>query len=401
MTEPKIDIRQLTREELFDSITLSEFAFQFELSPEAKEERIRQADPNQYWGYWIDGKLASKLTILDFQTWIGGREYKMGGIAGVATWPEYRRQGMVGKLLRHALRTMRENGQTISMLAPFSFPFYRRYGWESFTEYRKYEIETDKLAGVFAPGEGTVERVPLEPETVGPVYEAYAKTFNGMLKRDDTYWRERMFKPKKGTAAVYRNAAGHSRGYVFYQVRDKVFKVHELVWLDEEARSALWKFIADHDSMMERVELQAPKDDRLPFLLPNPRFKQETVPYFMARIVDVAAFAAQYPFLPGAADVFTLRVRDEHADWNDGAFQLRIGADGQAGIRRLGGDEAEALTGAGYELQLSIQTLSALLVGSAEAQWLHAIGRIAGSAEAVQALAARMPRQTAYLADFF
>lgn len=397
MTNHKIEIRQLTREEMFDSITLSEFAFQYELSPEDKEERIRQADPNQSWGYWIDGKLASKLTILDFHTWIGGREFAMGGVAGVATWPEYRRQGMVGKLLRHALRTMRDNGQTISFLHPFSYPFYRRFGWNNLTEYRKYTIETDKLIGVFAPGAGTVERIALEPEAVGAVYEAYAKTFNGMLKREDKYWRERVFKLKKGTAAVYRNAAGEMRGYVFYQVRDMVFKVHELVWLDEEARSALWKFIADHDSMMERVELQAPADDRLPLLLPNPRFKQETVPYFMARVVDAAAFLAQYPFLPGRAEKFTLRVRDEQADWNDGAFELSIDAEGAAVVRRLDSGEA----GAGSELRLSIQTLSALLIGCEQAPWLQSIGRIAGSAEQAQALDARIPRKTTYLADYF
>ncbi|RIE05418.1 GNAT family N-acetyltransferase [Cohnella faecalis] len=39
-----------------------------------------------------------------------------------------RRQGGVTKLLHHALRKMREAGQTISMLHPFSVPFTANTG---------------------------------------------------------------------------------------------------------------------------------------------------------------------------------------------------------------------------------------------------------------------------------
>jgi predicted acetyltransferase len=398
LTEQRIEIRRLTRAELPASFALSEFAFQYEMTAEEREERLLTANPLQTWGYWIDGKLASKLTILDHHTWIGGRLYAMGGIASVATWPEYRRQGQVGKLLRHALLTMKEQGQTISFLAPFDYSFYRRYGWEALTEYRKYSIETAKLSGVFQSGPGRVERVQAEPSVVGPVYEAYAKSYNGMLQRADSYWHEQVFKKKKGTVAVYCDAACEARGYVLYQVRERVCKVHELVALDEEAYASLWKFIADHDSMTDRVELQAPADDRLPWLLPNPRFAQETVPYFMARIVDVAGFVRQYPFLPGDAARFRLRVRDGNAGWNDGLFLVHIGADGAADARKLD-DGAEPA--ADFELEADIQTLSTLLVGYQPADWLHRTGRLGGDAAAVRALAARLPRRTTYLADFF
>jgi predicted acetyltransferase len=32
--------------------------------------------------------------------------FEMGGIGGIATWPEYRRNGMVAKLLLNALKIM-------------------------------------------------------------------------------------------------------------------------------------------------------------------------------------------------------------------------------------------------------------------------------------------------------
>ena len=60
----------------------------------------------------------------------------MGGIAGVATWPENRRQGHVSTLLKHALQEMKSKGQTLSFLHPFSIPFYRKFGWELYAEYK-------------------------------------------------------------------------------------------------------------------------------------------------------------------------------------------------------------------------------------------------------------------------
>ncbi len=52
----------------------------------------------------------------------------MGGVAGVATYPEYRRSGYVKELLQHSLQTMKKDGYTVSMLHPFAVSFYRKYG---------------------------------------------------------------------------------------------------------------------------------------------------------------------------------------------------------------------------------------------------------------------------------
>ena len=80
------------------------------------------------WGYFVNDRLASQLRLLPLAIWLNGVRYEMGGIASVATWPEYRRQGQVGKLLRHMLKVMRDKGMTVSMLHPFSFAFTANTG---------------------------------------------------------------------------------------------------------------------------------------------------------------------------------------------------------------------------------------------------------------------------------
>ncbi|MBP1992955.1 GNAT family N-acetyltransferase [Paenibacillus eucommiae] len=424
------EIRRLKQEELLDSLTLSEFAFQYVLTEEDKARRIARTDPKQIWGYFVDGKMAAKLTILELQIWLNGKRYAMGGISGVATWPEYRRKGMVSQLLELSLRKMKEAGQSVSFLHPFSFSFYRKFGWEMFMDYVQYEIEAGQLPR-FAAKEGSrVERVALDAELLHPIYEAYASRFNGMLVRDRDWWNHRVFKTGSHTAAVYRNALGELTGYVYYSISNHIFTVHELVFLDEDARCGLWKFISDHDSMMTTTIVKAPAQDKLSFLLADPRMKQERKPYFMARIVDVEAFISQYSFvaasvitgnpethdIPGTPETlmtsmtsmspralrvsrpFYLQVSDAYAEWNQGLFEIIVDVSGEAKVTRQ--PELQLKEGAEL-LSCDIQTLSCLLMGYQKASFLHTIGRIQGNQAEVMRLEALIPDCTTYLTDYF
>src|SRR5690606_15955992 len=110
-------------------------------------------------------------------------------------------------------------------------------------------------------------------------------------------------------------------GYLIYEVKNRELTVREFIYLEEGARIALWSFLAQHDSMIEKVLLTAPVDDILPYLLTDPRIKHEVVPFAMARIVDVVQFVKKFPFAAGEEmDTMRLRIIDEHAPWNDGIF---------------------------------------------------------------------------------
>ncbi|MDD9271162.1 enhanced intracellular survival protein Eis [Paenibacillus sp. GCM10023248] len=393
------DIRTLQAQELPESLALSQFAFQYELSAEEQAERISETDPKQIWGYYVQDKLAAKLHLLDFHTWLNGQRYAMGGIAGVATWPEYRRGGMVKQLLIQALKVMRERGQTISFLHPFKFEFYRKFGWEAYVDYLKYEIPADKLPRFEAAAGSKVVRVEKDGELLNGIYAKYAVRYNGMLDRDGVWWNKYL-KAKQGTAAVYVNPQGEQTGYVIYQVKAFTATVHEMVFLDEEARRGLWKFIADHDSMITKVEIKAPIDDELAFLVPDPRFKQEKVTYFSARIVDVEAFLSQYAFeARSEAEPVYIRISDPYAEWNEGVYRLTFTGSGKAAqVAKLPAGELPAED---HVLSCSIQTLSALFIGYKKAGFLSRIGQLQGSDERIRRLEAAIPERTTYLADFF
>lgn len=390
-----VEIRNIPSEHFAESLELSEFAFQNELTPEERERRTSSLHSDELWGAYVDDQLAAQMTILDLETRIQGKTFAMGGIAGVATWPEYRRCGLVAQLLANAFRVMRDKGQTVSFLHPFQFAFYRKYGWETYTEYKIYEIPSGLLPKL-SPQPGRIVRVGQDLPLLGSIYEKYASRYNGALVRDESWWRERIFANKQGTVAAYYDTEGQPAGYVFYQVKERVMRVHELVSLHHDARLALWRFLADHDSMIDKLIVNAPADDRLPFLLDNPRVKQELVPYFMARIVDAACFLEKYPFASGTESTLLLEVGDAHAEWNNRTFAVKVD---ESGTARVAGFSSTAVD---WPLvKCDVQTLTAMLMGYQRPGFLREIGRLQCKPEIVERLDRLIPVRQTYLPDFF
>ncbi|TDF91860.1 GNAT family N-acetyltransferase [Paenibacillus piri] len=404
----KVDIRRIPKEQFADSLALSEFAFQYELPPDKREEKLAQFKEEENWGAYVDGKLAARLTVLDLHTWLYGKRLALGGVASVATWPEYRRGGLVARLLHNALQVMREQGQTVSYLHPFQFAFYRRFGWETYTDTKKYEIPTALLPKL--PSQpGHVKRVGSDIGLLHSIYSAYASRYNGTLDRDEDWWKWKIFANKKGAAAVYFDAVGKPSGYVHYRVNERVCQIHELVSLDWETTKGLWKFIADHDSMIDKVTVSVPTDDKLPFVLDNPRIKQEIVPYFMARIVDVKRFLEQFPFAAanaGSGCTLKLSITDAHASWNNGLFTVEVDGRGHTAVHfeELPNDAPAAAAnpdGQVHSLACDISTLTAIFMGYQRPAFMREIERLYGDEAAASCLGALIPQRQTYLPDFF
>ncbi|WP_028558746.1 GNAT family N-acetyltransferase [Paenibacillus pinihumi] len=392
-----MEIRQLRANEYDSRMELSQFAFQFQISPEDLESGKLTYKHEQDWGVFDEqGNLQSALMLIPLEAWIQGKKFPMGGIAGVATWPEARRQGCVSKLLVQALETMKQSGQSLSMLHPFAFAFYRKYGYELTIERKKYTIETSLLPKrVETPGQ--VKRMP-DPniEILNAVYERFASRYSGNVVRTEEWWKDRIL-DRNGRLAVYYNEQNEAEGYVFYHIEKQIMTIHEYASTNETSRVALWTYIANHDSMISEVSLIVPTDDQLPFLLSNPRIKQEVIPYFMSRIVDAEAFVSQYPWAAaetGASVLLTLS--DEHAPWNNGTYNLSWSAEGAGKLER--NEEAAEHEQA---IKCDIQALTAILAGGRKPSFLRETGRINGPEDRIRLLESRIPERLSYLMDFF
>ncbi|MBD2848198.1 GNAT family N-acetyltransferase, partial [Paenibacillus sp. IB182496] len=402
----QVEIRNARAEEWELFLALGQYAFQYELSEADQEDWKRRFESLHVWGAFEGESLQAMLIVIPLHMYLQGQSVEMGGVASVATWPEQRRNGAVKRLIQQALQHMRSEGQAWSMLAPFSYGFYRKYGWEMLTEHRTYTLAKTQLPQPQDVG-GRVERRPVLngalAKELSPLYEAYASRYNGTLQRTLEWWETSVFKRKSGQAAIYYNEANEPRGYVVYACKNRNLHVHELVALDEQARRGIWRFLSNHDSMINHLYWSAPMDDRLPAQLPDPRIGQSIEPYFMVRIVDVMGALSDYPFetVSGASSVRCIRLTIEDATcaWNQGVFELTPEAAGSVRVSRASADETDGLNG--VSLACDIQTLSVMMSGYLRPFELYRMLRLQGDEEAVRMLEQLIPARPTGMLDFF
>ncbi|WP_226376955.1 GNAT family N-acetyltransferase [Oceanobacillus halotolerans] len=386
-------IQSLHTSDYDEIFALSQYAFQYELTERELEKKKQEAWRHKIWGYRLDGQLAAKLHLIPLPCYVNGKVVQMGGISSVATWPEYRRQGMVKDLLFHALSFMKENGQLLSFLHPFSFSFYRQYGWAYTFNEKQYTIPMGALKKKWH-ATGYVQRTK-DLDILQELYTAYAQHYNGMLVRDEKWWEQRVFRHKRHAVVAY-NEQKEAVGYLLYTVKDNIFTVHEIIYHNVNARKLLVTFIANHDSMAKEVKLIAPENDNLALLVDEPRFEQTIKPYFMARIVDVLAFLKQYRFEGTLEQSIVLQVSDPFFPENEGTYYIN-GLDQSGVINVTHGRQLSTKS----SIHCSIQMLTAMLLGFKRPTELLNLGLISGDRRQVEALDKHIPNRQTFLSDFF
>ncbi|WP_051506925.1 GNAT family N-acetyltransferase [Saccharibacillus sacchari] len=393
-----MEIRRLTDQDFDAGIALAEYAFLYTLNEQQKEERRKRFGDEAVWGVFEGPDLCAKLALIPLEVYVHGKKIKMGGIGGVATWPEKRRQGMVSQLLRRSLEEMKKEDQLLSYLHPFSVAFYRKYGWELFTDNKNYAIPVEKLpARKNVPGR--VVREVRDIDTLKSVYDRAVIRYNGPVVRSREWWEQRVMNGIPYTA-VYYNEADEPEAYVLYAIEDRKWITEEIFWINETARQGLWDFIINHDSKLKELQMKLPVDDPLSLLLPDPMVKQEIEPFFMARIVDVVKFVDAYSFAESAGDHrFILHIEDRHAPWNEGDWEWKVSQSGAGKLEKF--DYTEASSADAANIRVPIGILTAMLLGYRRPSELQRIGLLETSEETARLLDMLIPVRTPYMADYF
>lgn len=391
-----MDLKILTEDYFLESLKLSEYAFQYKIAEERIPVRKEMLKRHKILGVLEQEKLAAKLHIIPLRVNMNGEEWKMGGLAGVATYPEYRRNGYVRSLITEALKQMQAEGQIVSLLHPFDFTFYRRFGWEILNDYKK--VSLDKRHLTFLPMQsGKVIRYSKEEihEDLYNIYQTYSNQFNGMLIRTSEWWMDHVI-DNDSQMAVFYNSSNQAKGYILYKVKDRKMDVEEWISLNHEARVGLWNFICQHDSMVENVSLTLPAHDPFPYFIQQPKVSMELQPYFMARIVNVEECLNRFTFNMESESVF-LHLEDTFAPWNNGTYLI---GSGQIKVfKEKSGSQCVQPPRRG--IHLTINELSAIIFGYKRPIELYQMGYLKGKEEEIQHFEKLMPNIKSSFYDFF
>lgn len=390
-----LEIRELEEKDYLESLKLSMYAFQYKVPEDRVAQRLEMLKRHTVIGAWEDNSLCAKLHIIPYHINMKDKQWKMGGIAGVATYPEFRRNGYVKRLIITALERMRYEEQFVSLLHPFDISFYRKFGWEVFTENKKLLIEKKDLK--FLENQpGSIKRFTKDSHhpDIEAVYAQYSNNYMGMLVREKSWWTNNIY--GEGKIAVYYNKNDEPIGYILFEVKESKMEVEEFVALNREARCGLWNFICQHDSMVDNVSILTSNHELLPFIMHQPKVKMEVTPYFMARVVDAEQCLNKYPFNNINNKVF-LHIEDEYAPWNNGTYLL---SDGEVKVYK-DKQGSNCVQPPKRGVRLDINSLTALLFGYKRPAELFELGYIQCQETEIEVLEKLFPQNKPYFYDFF
>ncbi|HEY9772398.1 MAG TPA: GNAT family N-acetyltransferase [Planktothrix sp.] len=303
-TASSILIKQVPKARLLDVVDLWGFAFDLaQCAPvpgnELGREKMRsfiETGTSYVVGAFDDGKLAAVAANIDFDMHLGDKWVKAGGIAGVATYPEYRRKRLVKALLTDCLQKLHEDGVAIASLWPFNYPFYERMGW-SVTDMRHEAELSLGLLRTVKGNSGAYKSAELD--NLAPalaVHQRWSEQLNLSLRRDEYRWRLLLNDPR----CRYKLFT-HQDGYMLWNMgatTDNTFVVSEWCYLTDDAFRDGLALLSHMDSKVyQKVQVTLPELETLLRLAgPGCMGSTKVRPGMMSRVVNVEAV---FEALPG------------------------------------------------------------------------------------------------------
>ncbi len=132
-----------------------------------------------------EGVPASNMQMMPHTVSLRGTEYRVNYISGVATLPEFRHKGLVRDLFAQGFLEMEKRNHPFSLLVPFNYEFYEKFGYRQC--YEKVYRGTDTL-----PERNYLTKETWSPDLIAALdsrYRAEMKSHTGFAVRTAADWQ--------------------------------------------------------------------------------------------------------------------------------------------------------------------------------------------------------------------
>ncbi len=280
---------------------------------------------------------------------LNGANLPAAFIGGIGTQPEYRREGLVRRIVTEMAEEADRRAIPVSVLHPFSFAYYRKFGFERVADHRVLEFPMTAL-NVFERNSDLRRATGTDHDTLAALYNAFAEGRNLMPVRGaghpfptapDGSARTYITHDKTGTPDGYITVEGEK----YYSINRMIsvnLHVYEMVFLSPAALDRLFGFLRMYEGELETVKIHdCGMCPEVELCLRHYMHTTITViPDLMARINDVEAVLSAMRY-PTEAGHFTVRsVETPGSPWanlshkTSGVFVVDY-ADGAGTVTRL------------------------------------------------------------------
>lgn len=305
-----------------------------------------------------DATLIAMVHILEYQVVRQGRYVPTLGIGGVATRPEYRRMQAIRKIMDKIFEMAPERGWEISLLYPFSYDYYRKFGYEYIADKMTVKLPMKALSRFERSSSVRLYSYNSKEvlQDVLCVYHAYAERFDGMLLHDEKCeaYSANPFVERRHTYVHY-SAQGIPNASATVSIgANETLEITEFYFADAEGLRGMLGFLRAYDGQVAFCRFhKLPPDSELLLVL-GEYVGVECVSEegAMGRIMLMETFL-QSTVYPTESGHFKLRCEDT-LEFNRGVYDVQY-ANGKATVKKLPYDAA-------YDISAQPAALSMMLL---------------------------------------
>lgn len=305
-------VRTIRREELPEYERLQSVAYNVAL-PGAGDEtllarfeslhtdaaELEIALSERYASFAPDGRMTAVSQARHFRAGFLGKLVEVGGVGGVASYPEHRRGGGVRGIMEEMLRRFAADGCVFAALYPFRHLFYRKFGFEVIQNCRRYTLRPADVILRVPPLEGSWTM--LRPAELGGLESDFAdwgsledrmwRHFDGYFERQmDIVARLGQDNPftTKHYYYLMHDTKGEPRTALSFRSDQRRIVVRDLLFTSAVELAAVLQFLQRFAADIDEVELELPPGYAFSLLIEDT--PAPTACTAMLRVIDAEAF---------------------------------------------------------------------------------------------------------------
>lgn len=355
-------IRQLRNNEKYKRDMLFAAAFGMNADIEQSKKEEMELVDEFFIGAFLDDDdtLMAQVAVIIYKSMYYGHVMKAAGIAGVSTLPEYRRNGCVREIFNYIFDKKNKYEWDTSLLYPFSFRYYRKFGYERILQHKTFKVPFSAIVQVPRNDNGVLYKSKEQLPVLLELYNTYAKQYNAFFCRDDgKHFCETPFKTGKYTYLWVCD--GKARAYATGSADGRTLSVSEIVWLDKEAFIGMIGFLRMYEGQFDDISFTTlDKNNPIDLLLDCDRSNSFGLyDGAMGRVVDIKKCLSLYPFPKNTLkeESLVIEVTGDFIKENNGFYSIKYGNGATVVSHKKAGKA---------DMTISITSLSRLLFGDVE-----------------------------------
>ena len=271
-----------------------------------------------------EANIVSSLQLNQYKIKLNDKEYSTSYVVGVSTLPEVRGRGYMKHIMEFTLNELYKKDQLVSILMPIDYRLYRKYGYEHCYDQIEYEIDIEDLRGFKSLGSLKKATLNHINEMIN-IEESYLKNLNGMVVRNESYYENLFKEVESEDGRIYIHENEESDGYIIYFINGESIFVRELYYKNINALKGMLKFIYNHNTQSKKVNITSPVDDKIRFILSNPRtVTMKLKPFMMGRIINFKKFLESLNVESDDQSSLIISLKDDYIKENNKIFKITL-----------------------------------------------------------------------------